>query len=195
MAKREDIQHSVLIVSSSDKFDALVRRSLSPRDYASVESKKNSGLARRCILERYYDLVIINVPLQDERGEDLALDVTENCNASVLLVVPQEIYGDLLEAVTDYGILIIPKPVPRGEIDKAIRFLTATQNKIHSLERKLQASQEKMEELRLVNKAKILLIERKHLTEDDAHRLIGKQAMDHGLSRGSIARRIIEDLE
>jgi len=195
MSKRDEIRHSVLIVSTSEKFDSIVRRSLSPRKFASVEFKNNSGLARRCILERYYDLVIINAPLPEERGEDLAIDIKEKCNASVLLVVPQEIFGDMSEMVTDYGILIIPKPVPRGQIDKAIRFLAATQDKVHSLERKLQTAQEKMDELRMVNKAKFLLIEKKHMTEDEAHRMIGKQAMDHGLSRGSIARRIVEDLK
>lgn len=195
MPRREDIQHSVLVVSSAEKFYAMVRKSLPPRNYASVEYRNNSGTARRCILERYYDLVIINAPLTDERGENLAIDVAENCNASVLLVVPLEAFGDLSEMVTDYGILVLAKPIQRGQIDKAIRFLTATQNKLRSLERKLQTAQEKMDEMRMVSKAKFLLVEKKHMTENEAHRLIGKQAMDSRLSRAGIARRIVEELE
>jgi response regulator NasT len=52
-----------------------------------------------------------------------------------------------------------------------------------------------MEELRLVSKAKVLLVEKKKMTEDEAHRLIGKQAMDQGISRRRAAQRLLDDLE
>ena len=51
-----------------------------------------------------------------------------------------------------------------------------------------------MEDLRTVDKAKIMLIEKKQMTEDQAHRFIGKTAMDHGISRKRAAIRIMDDL-
>ena len=51
-----------------------------------------------------------------------------------------------------------------------------------------------MEEIRIVSKAKILLVEKKKMTEDEAHRYIGKMAMDHGVSRKRIAEQLIEDI-
>ena len=192
MPKRDDIYHSILIVSASEQFNTIVKKSLS--GFLTVEVRKSAALARRCILERYYDIVVINAPLPDERGEELAIDVTDACNASVLLVVPQDVYEDSLSSVTDHGVLVVPKPFPRGRIDKAIRFLTAVQNRIHKLEQKTIAAEEKLEEMRLVNKAKFLLVEKKHMTEDEAHRYIGKQAMDSGVSRGRAARRILDEM-
>ena len=192
MPKRDDIYHSILIVSASEQFNTIVKKSLS--GFLTVEVRKSAALARRCILERYYDIVVINAPLPDERGEELAVDVTDACNASVLLVVPQDVYEDSLSSVTDHGVLVVPKPFPRGRIDKAIRFLTAVQNRIHKLEQKTIAAEEKLEEMRLVNKAKFLLVEKKHMTEDEAHRYIGKQAMDSGVSRGRAARRILDEM-
>ena len=120
MPKRDDIYHSILIVSASEQFNTIVKKSLS--GFLTVEVRKSAALARRCILERYYDIVVINAPLPDERGEELAGDVTDACNASVLLVVPQDVYEDSLSSVTDHGVLVVPKPFPRGRIDKAIRF-------------------------------------------------------------------------
>ena len=87
MPKSIDTQHSILIVSSSGQFDAIVSRSLT--GYISKDICKSAAIARRFVLERYYDLVVINAPLPDENGEDLAMDVSENCNASILLVPPQ----------------------------------------------------------------------------------------------------------
>lgn len=191
MPKSEDTQHSVLIVSASEQFDAIVRKSL--KTAMTIDSRKSAAVARRCVLERYYDLVIINAPLPDESGEEYALDVTEKCSASVLIVTPQEVYEDVLEHVADHGILVIPKPIPKGRMDKAIRFLFAVQNRMHQLEREVLTVQAKMDEMRLVSKAKILLVEKKHMTEDEAHRFIGKQAMNNGVSRGRIAEKILED--
>ena len=194
MPKDEFIQHSVLIVSSSEQFDAIVKRSLPKKSFPSVESRKSASLARRSFLERYYDLVIINAPLPDENGLEISLDIIDTSNASVLLVVSKESYDDITDKVTDYGVLVLAKPFHWRQIDKAIRFLTAIQNKRHQLEYKMRDLQDKMEDLRTVAKAKCMLIEKKHMTEDQAHRFIGKTAMDHGISRKRAAIRIMDDL-
>ncbi|MCR5774766.1 MAG: ANTAR domain-containing protein [Lachnospiraceae bacterium] len=192
MAKKEDIYHSILIVSSSGQFDALVRKSLA--GFMTIDIRKSAAMARRCILERYYDLVVVNSPLPDENGEEFCMDVTEKCGASVLLVTPQNVYEDVLEQVTDHGVLVIEKPSVPGRIDKAIRFLVAIQNRMHRLEKKTVNIEEKMEEIRIVSRAKILLVEKKEMTEDEAHRYIGKQAMGNGISRKRAAEQILEDL-
>ena len=194
MPKDEFIQHSVLIASSSEQFDAIVKRSLPKKSFPSVESRKSASLARRSFLERYYDLVIINAPLPDENGLEISLDIIDTSNASVLLVVSKESYDDITDRVTDYGVLVLAKPFHWRQIDKAIRFLTAIQNKRHQLEYKMRDLQDKMEDLRTVAKAKCMLIEKKHMTEDQAHRFIGKTAMDHGISRKRAAIRIMDDL-
>ena len=191
MPGKDDMMHSALIVSASEQFDSLVRRSL--KSYITVEIRKSGAAARQYVLERYYDLVVINAPLPDESGEELALDITEQCNASVLMVVPRDIYEDMLERVTDLGVLVIPKPSPKGRIDKGIRFLTAGQDRLHRLEKQVEKTKEKLEEQRIVDKAKFLLIETKNMSEDEAHRYIGKLAMDNGITRGAAAQRLLDD--
>ena len=49
-----------------------------------------------------------------------------------------------------------------------------------------------MEQIRLVNRAKWILIRELKMSEPDAHRYIEKQAMDRCVSRGDIARDIIK---
>ncbi|MCR5476017.1 MAG: response regulator [Lachnospiraceae bacterium] len=191
MAKTEDIRHSILIVSASDQFVAVVKRSL--RDFLTIEIRKSGTTARRTALEREFDLVVIQAPLTDESGEDLAIDLSEKLGASVLLVTPQEVFDEMLDRVTDHGIMVLPSPSPGGRIDQAIRFLVALQNRMYGLKKKAAQAEEKMEEIRLVSKAKLLLVEKKKMTEDEAHRFIGKQAMNNGVSRARIARKILED--
>ncbi len=192
MPKTETVRHSVLIVSASEQFVVLAKKSLV--GFITIDVKKSVAPARRCLLEKSYDLVVINMPLPDETGETFALDCADRGNASVMLVVPQDVCEDVLERVTDRGIFVLPKPAPRGRLDKAIRFLVATQNRMYKLEKKTLSVEEKMEEIRLVSKAKLILVEKKHMTEDEAHRYIGKEAMDHGVSRKKIAESILAEL-
>ncbi len=185
--------HSILIVSASEQFDAIVKRSL--KGFTTINFVKSGSLARRSVMEKEYDIIVVNSPLPDETGIDLALDTAEKSRVSILLVVPKEIYEDVLERVTDLGVLVLPKPFPKGRVDKAVRFLAAIQKKSLKLEKKVLSIEEKMEELRLVSRAKILLVEKKNMSEDEAHRYIGKAAMDNGLSRKRIAEKILEDIE
>lgn len=191
MPKIDDVGHSIMIASAAEQFDAAVKRNL--KNFITIDSGRSGAIVRRSVLERYYDILVINAPLPDETGEELALDVAERSNASVLMVVPQEVYDDVLDHVTDAGVLVISKPIPKGRIDKAVRFLMAMQRRRLALEKKIRTAEEKMEELRLVSKAKLVLMEKKHMTEDEAHRFIGKEAMDNGVSRGRIAMQILED--
>ncbi len=193
MPRNDETGYSVLIVSAFDKFVTVAGKSF--KNHMKADTVKSVAAARRRVLERDYDLVIINAPLPDESGERFALDAARETNASVLLVVPSEVYGDMLELVTDNGILVISKPIPRGILDKSIRFLAAIQSKMRELRNEAQKAHEKMEEARIVNKAKFVLIEEKHMTEDEAHRFIGRQAMNNGVSRRRVAEAILEEYE
>ena len=193
MAKHEDTQHSVLIVTSAAQFEAVARKSL--RGFVYTDCRQSASAARRCILERYYDLVIINGPLPDEQGLQLALDAADQCSASILLVVSSEIFEDAQERLTDHGVLVLAKPFSLGRLDKAIRFLLAVQNRRHLLEKRIRTVEEKMEEIRIVSRAKLLLVEKRKMTEEEAHRWIGKQAMDHGISRRRAAENLLDEYD
>ena len=60
------------------------------------------------------------------------------------------------------------------------------------MQKKTLSIEEKMEQIRLVNRAKWLLIGELKMSEPDAHRYIEKQAMDRCVSRREIAENIIK---
>ena len=55
--------------------------------------------------------------------------------------------------------------------------------------------QEKIEEIKLVNHAKWLLIEAREMTEEEAHRFLEKTVMDQGITKRAAAQRIISEYE
>ena len=189
MHRQSDIRYSILIVSSSERFVHLVKKSLD--GFITIDVRKSGSLARRSLVERDYDIIVINAPLPDESGIELVRDASDRSRALILFVTPVELYDDVLENVTDRGVLAITSEMVENRLDKAIRYLTALQGRIHRLEQKTLTLEEKMTEIRLVNKAKAILINKKGLSEAEANKAIGKLAMDNGVSRGEIAKRII----
>ncbi|MBR1759098.1 MAG: ANTAR domain-containing protein [Lachnospiraceae bacterium] len=195
MAEKEVLLHSLLIVSGSEAFDAVVRKALPPGNYMSVNVQRNAAAARRSILERFYDLIVINAPVGDAAEPTFALDLAEMCQAAIVMAVPQEAYEEVREQVVDAGILVIAKPFTVNQMRGVLRLAIAWERKLHELRQKVQKAQEKYEDERIINRAKFLLMEKRGLTEKEAHRQIGAQAMNHGTSRRRIAEWILEEEE
>ena len=59
-------------------------------------------------------------------------------------------------------------------------------------EKKALSTEEKMEEIRIVNRAKWLLISELKMDEQGAYRYIEKQAMDRCISKRIVAEEIIK---
>ena len=191
MLDLKDRQNSILIVSGSEQFNAVAKRALSGKGFAAIEYKKSAAQAQRELLTRSYDIVLIHAPLSDEMGHEFAVDVSERYGSSVILVVPAEIYDAVSDHVMSYGIYVVSKPVDYLRLGRAIRFFLAVQEKVHRYQKEVVILEEKMEELKLVNRAKLILMEKEKMTEEQAHRYIGKQAMDLGFTRRQIAEDII----
>ncbi|MBR6229396.1 MAG: ANTAR domain-containing protein [Eubacterium sp.] len=191
MADSKRRQHDVLVVSSYEKFAASVERALSDGRYSEIEVRKSASLTRRELTERSYDVAIINIPLSDEPGVDLALDIATRYTTGVIITASSEISEDVAEKVTDYGIIVISKPATSKSVNRSVRLMCAILDRLKTSEKKALTMEEKMEEIRIVNRAKWKLIDEKEMKEDEAHKYIGKLAMDRCVSRREVAEEIL----
>ena len=73
--------------------------------------------------------------------------------------------------------------------------MSSATERLRKSEKKSLSIEEKMEEIRLVNRAKWLLIDELKMSEPDAHRYIEKQAMDRFVSKREVAEEIIKTYE
>lgn len=183
-------KYRVLVAGGNDKICDFISELLPKNDYEPLLRSDSVGQTRRMMLDTSIDLVILNAPLKDEFGTQLAMDLADD-NVGVLLLVPTDAYEQVCYRVEDYGVVTLPKPMSKQSFYSAVKILTALRAKLIRMDRKNQALQEKMMDIRTVNRAKWLLIERHHMTESEAHYYIEKQAMDMRLSRREVAENII----
>ena len=187
--------YSVLLVSSSEKFAASVKNLLPVSDYWPVTVAVSTQEARRILLETRYDIVVINAPLKDEFGSKFAIDTCINSSSGVLLLVKNEQFEEINDKVMEYGVLTVAKPASVTTITQSMRSLCTMRERMRRMEEKQITVEEKIEEIRIVNHAKWLLIEKEHMTENDAQRFIEKTAMNERISKRKTAQKIIETYE
>lgn len=183
--------YSVLVISAKENFNASLQSLLPESKYAPVQMVSSVSLAKRVLLERSFDFVFINTPLPDDFGTRFAIEISGNKGTVILLLVRNEVYEEVCDEVTEYGILTLPKPASKQMVAHTLNFMAGIRERLRKLEKKSLSMEEKMKEIRLVNRAKWVLIDELKMSEADAHRYIEKQAMDHCVSRREIAEEII----
>ena len=184
--------YCVLVVSSTESFGTSMAPLLPPTDYYPVVYARSSAEAQRLLAENSYDIVIINTPLSDDFGLRLASYVSSNTTAGVLLLVKSDRYTETSAKMLSYGVMTLPKPTSSQMLTQTLGVLCATRERLRRMEEKQLSVEQKMEEIRLVNRAKWLLIETLGMSEAESHRYIEKQAMDRCVTRREIAENIIK---
>ena len=182
---------SVLIVSGSAKGVSFIKALLKPSSFSPVTVAANAGEAKRLLISTPYD-IIIDAPLSDEFGYELAANLASETPSGILLLVRNENYEQIANRVESYGVFTVAKPITQLSFYHSVKLVVATRERMRALENKNINLQSKMDEIRLVNRAKWVLIDRLSMTEPQAHRYIEKQAMDLRTSRREVAQSIIK---
>ena len=181
-------QERALVVSAQG-LDKL-RRALASVGFLNAASAASGAAAQDT-----WPLVVINAPLPDETGLELAMELTGTTLSAVVLLVRAELMSMVYGPATEAGVLVVGKPIIPQELQQSVQLAAATHNRLQTLSRENEKLHRKLDEIRLVDRAMCLLIERRHLSEAEAHRAIEKQAMDQRLTRARVAQLILDRYE
>ncbi|MBR1639591.1 MAG: ANTAR domain-containing protein [Treponema sp.] len=181
--------HSVLLVTKDSKLSSLIGVLLTaPLFETKIVSDFNE--ARRITSERVYNIILSDY--SDGVGLDFATDISDSLS-TILLLTPQTLYEEVSYRVEGYGIITVPTPFDQFNFYSTIKTAIAVQYKVQILQSQTTKLKVKMEEIRLVNRAKMLLMQHMAMTEEEAHRYIEKEAMNRGLKKTAVAEEIIRD--
>ena len=183
--------YSVLIVSASEKFRDSLLSLLPEADYSPIVTVTSVGGAERARNQRDFDFIFLNSPLPDDAGIRFSIDCCRSGGTVVLLFAAAALYEQVQARAAEHGVFVLPRPVPRDALLRGLNWMTAARERLRGYEKKIQPIEEKMEEIRLVNRAKWLLIRELKMSEPDAHHYITRQAMDRCCSKRAVAEEII----
>ncbi len=184
-----------LIVCDNDKGTQFYKSFLKENGIVDFISVDNGPMAKRTLMEYDFDLCIINGPLGGNLGEELAIDIAETNVCQVILFVKAQYIEEVTASVEDYGVITVSKPINKQMFWQALKLARVAQRRINMAQKESKKLEKKLEDMKVISRAKLLLIMNKGLSEEEAHRYIEKKAMDSRLARVDIALEIINGYE
>lgn len=140
----------------------------------------------KVISESAVDAVILS------GGEfDIACEIARQSAAAVLLLTDRGTLTDIEPACVCEGICA----AENGELERVFPLVVSACVKLRVLKLQTNTLRRKLNDTRLVSRAKLLLMTRLGMSEDEAHKYIEKTAMSTGAKRGEVAQSIIRTYE
>lgn len=185
--------NKAIIVSQRESTADMLYCTLRSNGYSQISVISSAAQARRTLLNTPPDIVIIDTPLMGEMGTELAETAADYTNAVIILLCSRSVSEELADKLSPYNILVLSKPLDSRTISEGIRLLKADTALISNI-RESEEVMRHISDIRLINKAKTMLMKYLGFTEPQAHRHLEKQAMNSRCTRRDAARKIISDL-
>lgn len=149
----------------------------------------------RCLDMSAYSAALISLPLADESGTALIEELHERFDTPLGVLVRQDMTETQLKRLSDANAYILKKPVSRSNYRLAAELLTSFSKNNADMKERIKALERKNSEIKLMSRAKLLLMQVSGLSEDDAHKHILHSAMNRQTSIDTVCKEIIKELQ
>lgn len=136
-----------------------------------AEARRKTGLSE-------YGAVLVADRIPDENMIDLAADLAESGCSGVMIIVGREALYEAHEALDGTGVTILVRPITKDALVHTVKLVERVREGGGTFE-----------------KAKLMLVQKKDYSEQQAHKYIQKISMDKRIPRDVAATLIIRALE
>jgi response regulator NasT len=173
----------VLIVSGNEKGGKFFSEFFPDAEIEVVCSAEEASV---CLSQTNYTLLIVDTPLQDEFGTSFAISAAKK--TITFLIVKKERYDQTDAIAEPRGVITLAKPINSAVFGYVIKTLRSLRSRIEGLTVKL-------EDTKLIDRAKLTLVTNLKMTEPEAHKFLERQAMDRRVSKREVALGILKTYE
>lgn len=184
-----------LLISHSEQSAISLSELLKTEGYTRIFVSDNVKKAKELVENDEFDLICINAPLSQETGIELSEYFAKTTRSSVVIIVPQKNADDVNDLLTKYGVLVIAKPINKHLFHHFLQFTDCFRARMLSFVEENEKLRNMVEDMKVINRAKFLLITCLNMSETQAHRYLEKQAMDLRVSKLQVAKQVIRTYE
>lgn len=188
--------HPVRIVVAED--ETIIRldivETLTSQGYDVVGEADNGQRAIELVEELTPDLVLMDISMPVMDGISATRFISERSLAPVVILTAFS-QRDLIDQATDAGAMsYIVKPFGETDLVPAIELAKARFEQLVTLEAEVSDLTARFDTRKLVDQAKIALMQKLEITEPEAFRWIQKTSMDRRLTMKDVAQTVIDQL-
>lgn len=161
--------------------------------YQVVAAVADGGAAVAAVREHTPDLVVLDVKMPTKDGISAAEEIYADRLAPVVLLTA---FSDrhLVERAADAGVMgYVVKPFTWNELAPALQVALGRWRDARALADELAVMRQRLEQRKLLERAKGLLTDKLGLEEQAAFRWIQKTAMDRRMSMHQVCQSVIDE--
>ena len=140
------------------------------------------------------ELAIINSPLMDGSGIELAEHITSDTVSCCILIMKRENAEKISERAEKSGIIVLGKPFSKEVIYQLVKTVDITIKRSYKLYQETIRLEQKINEIKTIDKAKFMLMQYKGMTEEEAHSYLEQYAMNKRKKKNIAALEIIDKI-
>ncbi|NLJ15550.1 MAG: ANTAR domain-containing protein [Clostridiales bacterium] len=138
-----------------------------------------------------YDSLIVYTPLKTDYGMNFVAEVHKKIKGGIVVLAKSDVAEEIQAKLNFTGAFVLARPFSKMLFIQAVKFANLAKTQAKKLKEENENLNKKIEDIKLVDRAKYCLMEYLRMSEKDAHRYIQKQAMDLRVSQREIAENIL----
>ena len=185
---------AILVIAAKPRIQSSVRSALTAK-YGRVLTAETVQEARRAVEREKIALMVIFSPLKDEEEIPRLFDMAERRGIAAGYIVGREIYGETAYRLEGRNVFVVAYPLQMDQVLQIVSFLYQVQKRFWLVLSEQERLQRQVQDLQIVCRVKCLLVEKREMTEEEAHHFIEQEAMNTGLSKREAALKILKELQ
>ena len=138
------------------------------------------------------DAVFLDIEMPGMDGLAAARQIAEDPGTPVIILTAHGHPNLIDQAVEDGVVSYLLKPMTNPGLHAAIEIAVARAREIQSLQENVDHLKMTLRERKLIERAKGILMSRRHLNENEAFRLLQRQSQDRRIPMAKLAESIIQ---
>ena len=121
----KETSYEVLIVSANEKFNTTISRLIPLSINAYITYAENLNLAGRLLLERHFDIVLINNNKDFIEEIEFSIKLSRS-NRGVILFTDSINYDEAYYKTNEFGVCVLSRPIESLLFIQSLRVLVST---------------------------------------------------------------------
>ena len=185
---------AILVIAAKPRIQSSVRSALTAK-YGRVLTAETVQEARRAVEREKIALMVIFSPLKDEEEIPRLFDMADRRGIAAGYIVGREIYGETAYRLEGRNVFVVAYPLQMDQVLQIVSFLYQVQKGFWLVLSEQERLQRQVQDVQIVCRVKCLLVEKREMTEEEAHHFIEQEAMNTGLSKREAALKILKELQ
>ena len=185
---------AILVIAAKPRIQSSVRSALTAK-YGRILTAETVQEARRAVEREKIALMVIFSPLKDEEEIPRLFDMADRRGIAAGYIVGREIYSETAYRLEGRNVFVVAYPLQMDQVLQIVSFLYQVQKRFWLVLSEQERLQRQVQDVQIVCRVKCLLVEKREMTEEEAHHFIEQEAMNTGLSKREAALKILKELQ